>query len=582
MNLFRKRGLSDKMNQARVSLFGSGRRLRSERTLIDCLTTLETSIFSYRPPESAYRSAYVFPGWRWHGLQEKPPETVISFNDSNNDFLLAAFWSDRSGTECVLFPLGNGDERLLSLPIIDHWHYRDPSLRSIGVIPGGQIALAPPLVPDQFFDEILKIANFPSTPFNLETLGMEIGKMFLARAHQFIASYDPGSADRFIQSHRYNGGSLQNFCQSILDDLAAWNPDVLPYVQDTPMRVRAIVLELAKAPMWEQLERLSQSPTPLQDRAPIADPDGIHDSPEMWIKTGIAHMQNARYAEALVAYERALVMDPNYIDAWNNKGIVLRNLGRYQEALVVYDHVLTLNPNDVLAWNNKGNVLSNMGRLEEALAHSEQALILAPSNAGCWYCKGCTLADLGRYQEALVAYDHALTLNPNYTDAWSNKGYAFKALGCYQEALITCGRALNLDPNHIDAWNNKGSVLADLECYEEALVAYDRALALNPNDVLAWFNKGNVLYALKQYEKALATYDRVRVLDPNHIDAWNNKGIMLTYLGRYEEALAAYSHVLTLDPNHVNAWNNKGVVLRMLGNLPEAEAAERHARELGG
>jgi hypothetical protein len=257
MGLFRKRVRSDETSQTRVPLFGSGRRLRSEHTLTDCLTNLEASIFSYRPPSSAYRPAYVFPGWRWHVLQEKSPETVISFNDSNDNFLLAAFWPDRGGTECVLFPLGSGDERLLSLPIIDHWHYRNPSLRSIGVIPEGQIALAPPHVSDRFFDEILKVAGFPSTPNKLETLGMKIGEMFLARSHQFMASHDPGSADRFIQSHRYNGGSLQKFCQSVLDDLAAWNPDVLPYIQDTPMRARAIALEVVGVPgsMWDELER---------------------------------------------------------------------------------------------------------------------------------------------------------------------------------------------------------------------------------------------------------------------------------------------------------------------------------------
>ncbi len=145
MDLFRKRVASDGADQASVPLFGSGHRLYSEHILTDCLATLEASIFSYRPPESAYRSAYVFPGWRWHGVQKKPPETVISFIDSDDDFLLAAFWSDHRGTECVLFPLGSGDERLASLPIIDHWHHRDPSLRSLGVIPGGQIALAPPV-----------------------------------------------------------------------------------------------------------------------------------------------------------------------------------------------------------------------------------------------------------------------------------------------------------------------------------------------------------------------------------------------------------------------------------------------------
>lgn len=256
MGFFNKNVASDETNQMRIPPLGSGRRLRNDLELSDCLAHLKALIFSYRAPESAYRSAYVIPGWRWKGVQQFP-ETAISFWDSNDNFLLAAFWPNNNGTECGLFPLGSGDERLLSLPIIDHWHHRDPSLRSIGVIPGGQITLAPPRVPDQFVDEIFKVAGFPASPYNLQTIGVKLGQMFLARAHQFMASKDPQAANRFVQSHRYNGGSFQRFYQNILDDLAVWNPDVLPYIQDTPMRVRAISLEAvgSTGSMWDELER---------------------------------------------------------------------------------------------------------------------------------------------------------------------------------------------------------------------------------------------------------------------------------------------------------------------------------------
>lgn len=257
MGFFRKRVTSNEASHAQVPSLGSGRRLRSGLALTDCIANLEAILLSYRPPESAYRTPYVFPGWRWNGSREQSPETVISFEDSNNDFLLAAFWPDHSGTECGLFPLGSGDERLSSLPIIGHWKQRDPSLTSIGVFPRGLITLAPPRIPDQFVEEILKTAGFPSTPYNVEAIGTMAGRMFLARAHQLIASHDPRSADRFIQSHVFTGGPLREFGQRVLDDLVAWDPDVLPYIQDLPMRVRAISLEAANVPgtIWSGLKR---------------------------------------------------------------------------------------------------------------------------------------------------------------------------------------------------------------------------------------------------------------------------------------------------------------------------------------
>lgn len=258
MKFFKRLVTPSETSHAHVPSLGSGRRLRSGHTLTECIANLEAILLSYRPPIYPQMPPYVFPGWWWNGSQEQFPNTVIFFEDSNNDFLLVAFWPDRNGTECGLFPLGSGDERLSAMPIIGHWKQRDASLTSIGVVPGGQITLAPPHVPDQFFDEILRTAGFPSTPGNIEKIRTKIGDMFLLKAHQFISSDDPGSADRFVQSHRYAGNSSREFCQSMLDDLAALYPNLLPYIQDLPMRCRAIVLEAVDYPsgsMWEEYER---------------------------------------------------------------------------------------------------------------------------------------------------------------------------------------------------------------------------------------------------------------------------------------------------------------------------------------
>jgi hypothetical protein len=259
MGLFRRRGASGETSQPQFPSLGSGRRLHSALAVTDCLAHLEAILLSYRPLESAYRTPYVVPGWQWNGSQqqEQPPETIITFGDADKEPLFAAFWPDRGGTECGLFPLGSGDERLSSLPIIGHWKQRDPSLTSIGVVPRGLITLAPPRVPSQFVEEMLKTAGFPSTPRNIEAIGTMVGRMFLAKANQFIASQDPRSTDHFVQSHIYTGDSVEKYCQRVLDDLATWNPGLLPYIQDTPMRVRAISLEAGNVPgtMWSALER---------------------------------------------------------------------------------------------------------------------------------------------------------------------------------------------------------------------------------------------------------------------------------------------------------------------------------------
>lgn len=89
---------------------------------------------------------------------------------------------------------------------------------------------------------------------------------------------------------------------------------------------------------------------------------------DSWYKQGNDLMMQEKSSDALVAYEKAIDLDPNHISAWNNKGIALFRLGRYQEAIGCYDKALAINPNHVNAWFNKAKALRGLGQqvLEKA------------------------------------------------------------------------------------------------------------------------------------------------------------------------------------------------------------------------
>jgi hypothetical protein len=235
---------------------GSGRRLRSSLAASDCLVTLEDLLLSYRTPKYKYLSSYFYPGWSWNSPDEAP-STVVCFDDTNDDFMLATLWPAGDGTEFGLFPLGSGDGRLETMPIIGHWKTRDASLSSIGTIPGGKITLQAPRLADDYIDGIVTAAGYPATPSNIHAVGSKTSELFFIKALQFISSNDRRAADHFAASHRYDGGLPGPFCQSLLDDLVVWNPGVLPYIQALPMRMRALLLENVdtKGELWRDLDR---------------------------------------------------------------------------------------------------------------------------------------------------------------------------------------------------------------------------------------------------------------------------------------------------------------------------------------
>ena len=117
-----------------------------------------------------------------------------------------------------------------------------------------------------------------------------------------------------------------------------------------------------------------------------------------------------KYEKAIECYDRALEINPNFVEAWNNKGNVLDELGRYEEAIECYDKALEINPNYAEAWNNKGVTLSMLRRYEEAIECFDRALEINPNYAKVWYNKGNVLGKLERHKEAVESKGKAAFL----------------------------------------------------------------------------------------------------------------------------------------------------------------------------
>lgn len=81
-----------------------------------------------------------------------------------------------------------------------------------------------------------------------------------------------------------------------------------------------------------------------------------------WYSIGNERAKEGNNEDALIAYDKALELDPNHVSAWNNKGIVLSRLKRFEEAIICYDEAIEIEPQYVNAWYNKANALRNFGQ----------------------------------------------------------------------------------------------------------------------------------------------------------------------------------------------------------------------------
>ena len=60
--------------------------------------------------------------------------------------------------------------------------------------------------------------------------------------------------------------------------------------------------------------------------------------------------------KAKECYEKAIEINPNYVDAHYNLGVIFKELGENQKAKDCYEKAIEINPNYVNAHNNLGNI----------------------------------------------------------------------------------------------------------------------------------------------------------------------------------------------------------------------------------
>jgi len=204
------------------------------------------------------------------------------------------------------------------------------------------------------------------------------------------------------------------------------------------------------------------------------------------INRGIALDSLYRYEEAIAYYDKAIMNEPGNVQAWNNKGYSLVNLalaaqkdsgnwdswnntewssinlGRFEEAIVCYNEAIKINPQYEKAYANKGYVLVCLGKLKEAINCCDAAIKINPTHDWPWYLKGETLAKLHKLKEAIACFQQVLKINPRYCEAWLNMGciaFGFKA---YKEALVCTEKAIKLNPDFAQAHQLKQSILQEL------------------------------------------------------------------------------------------------------------------------
>ena len=173
-----------------------------------------------------------------------------------------------------------------------------------------------------------------------------------------------------------------------------------------------------------------------------------------------------KLVETLKLFNKAVELDPKFVDAWFAKGNLYNGYtDSEQAAIICFDKVIALDPKYEKAWYMKAEVLSQLGRHKEVIKCCDKAIALLPEDAkerrtdgnrhyfsSRWRIKANALSELGKHKESLKCCDEALKIGPTESGGsvhtLSQKGITLAKLGKHEESLKCYDEATKADDYH--------------------------------------------------------------------------------------------------------------------------------------
>ncbi|MFQ5852287.1 MAG: fused MFS/spermidine synthase [Candidatus Binatia bacterium] len=129
---------------------------------------------------------------------------------------------------------------------------------------------------------------------------------------------------------------------------------------------------------------------------------------------------DGNWEEAERLLDRALAIDPQFVEALFDRALIYARLGKTQQAVALYRKILARQPTFSRARFNLGVSLYHLGHYEEAAAAFAKVTQKETSSADAHFNLANSLVRLGRYREAGEHYRRALFLDPNHPHAQEN------------------------------------------------------------------------------------------------------------------------------------------------------------------
>ena len=224
---------------------------------------------------------------------------------------------------------------------------------------------------------------------------------------------------------------------------------------------------------------------------------------------GLGILSRDDFARAVVYFEKAVEIDPNYAEAWYQAGFCYGMLGRHADALRASKQAAKLRPDWAETYVNIGASSFALKEYKGAAEAYRLATRFDAGNADAHYALGLSLNKLGRADEEILAYKRAIALKPDLANAYEALGVAYFKQKRFADSAAAFEQLKTYKPD-AKTYNYLGESYFESGKIEESLDAFNNAVSFNPNFEQARFNLGRAFLKLGDRDSAVVQYEILR------------------------------------------------------------------------
>jgi tetratricopeptide (TPR) repeat protein len=294
-----------------------------------------------------------------------------------------------------------------------------------------------------------------------------------------------------------------------------------------------------------------------------------------------AYLLNDNPAQAAVTLDRALALNPDYVEASLLLGETNLRAGEAQPVISSMKGLLTKHPAQTEAQVLLAAAYQSVGRLDDAAAVFRQLVGAFPESARFYLGLGLILRGQGKTAEARTAFEKAQELEPSNLAAVEQLLDLDLLSRDFTSAAQKVSRQLEKTPLSADAHYFEGKLYAAQGEWNQAEAALLKAIELDPDSPNAYDLLISAYVAGNQLSQAIGQIDRQLSRDPNNTRLLMLSGLIYDKSNQFPQAQAAYEKLLSLRPDFGPALNNLAYLYAERSNQPDkAYDLARKARAL--